>query len=339
MKILDRLGIVFDMLKATIIGIIVIVLIICLFGSIVHNVLKLSYIENKYTEQYKNTVEINDKKMNVYSIGQGDKTIVILSGFGIQSPVLEYKALADALSQNYNVIILEYFGYGFSSKTDYERTNENIVQEIRQALRLSGNEGPYVLMPHSISNLYALKYSQSYPEEVQAIISLDGLFPVEIKTNTKEEDYIFNLESNTKFAWILEKIGYARLTSYSKPEMFRIDKMKNKLNYSDEDIKLYRTMIANTYLTKNMMNEIKNLKNNINELADFKYSENLPVLNLLANETLDLNEYTDNLNSKIEKLFTNKSRQLNLTIVGTHYLEIDNIEDIVKYTNIFLNQI
>ena len=339
MKILDRLGIVFDMLKATIIGIIVIVLIICLFGSIVHNVLKLSYIENKYTGQYKNTVEINDKKMNVYSIGQGDKTIVILSGFGIQSPVLEYKALADALSQNYKVIILEYFGYGFSSKTDDERTNENIVKEIRQALKLSGNEGPYVLMPHSISNLYALKYSQSYPEEVQAIISLDGLFPVEIKTNTKEEDYIFNLESNTKFAWILEKIGYARLTSYSKPEMFRIDKMKNKLNYSDEDIKLYRTMIANTYLTKNMMNEIKNLKNNINELDDFKYSENLPVLNLLANETLDLNEYTDNLNSKIEKLFTNKSRQLNLTIVGTHYLEIDNIEDIVKYTNIFLNQI
>ena len=99
---------------------------------------------------------LRSKYMNVYIAGEGEKTIVILSGFGIQSPVLEYKALADRLSENnYRVVVLEYFGYGFSSKTDSERTNENIAREIKQGLEMAGINGPYVLMPHSISNLYA----------------------------------------------------------------------------------------------------------------------------------------------------------------------------------------
>lgn len=339
MKILDRLGILYDTIKGIIITLIVFVLIVCILGSVVHNILKLSDMENKYTGEYKNLVEVNSKKMNVYTIGQGEKTIVILSGFGIQSPALEYKALAEKLSKNYRVVILEYFGYGFSSKTDEERSNIKIVEEIRQALTNSGINGPYILMPHSISNLYAMKYSQNYPEEVQAIVSLDGLYPTKIVVNSKEDDYLYNMNWNTKFSWLIEKTGYMRLMSHIKPEMFRLDKMKNEFNYSNSDIKLYRKFIANKYLTKNMMNEIKELKNNIKDLEEFKYNENLPVLNLLSNQTLDEKQYTDNLKVVIEKIITNKNIQKNITITGSHYMEIENIDEVVNYTNNFLNQI
>ena len=339
MKIFDRLGILFDTIKGIIITIIVFILIVCILGSIIHNILKLGDIENKYTGEYKNLVEVNSKNMNLYTIGAGEKTIVILSGFGIQSPVLEYKALAEKLSESYRVIILEYFGYGFSSKTDDERTNEKIVEEIRNGLMNSGISGPYILMPHSISNLYAMKYSQNYPEEVQAIISIDGLYPTNIEANSKEDDYIYNMDLNAKFAWLVEKTGYMRLMSYINQETFRLDKMKTELNYTDNEIKLYRKFIATKYLTKNMMNEIKELKNNIKDLEDFKYGQNLLVLNLLSNQTLDEKAYTDNLKSLIEKMMTNKDIQKNITVIGSHYLEIDNIEDIVNYTNSFLGQI
>ena len=339
MKILDRLGILYDTIKGVLITIIVFFLIAGIVGSIVHNMLKLFDMENKYTGEYKNTVEVDSKKMNLYTIGEGEKTIVILSGFGIQSPALEYKALAQKLGENYKVVILEYFGYGFSSKTDEERTNEKIVEEIRMGLTNAGISGPYILMPHSISNLYAMKYSQTYPEEVKAIVSLDGFYPTEIVANSKEDDYLYNLSANTKFSWILEKTGYVRLSSYLDPEVYRLDKMKNELKYSDEEIKLYRKFIANKYLTKNMMNEIKELKTNIKDLEKFKYNENLPVLNLLSNQTLDEKKYTDNLKMIINKMITNKSIQKNITITGSHYLEIDKIEDIVNYTNDFLNKI
>ena len=339
MKILDRLGILYDTIKGVLITIIVFFLIAGIVGSIVHNILKLFDMENKYTGEYKNTVEVDSKKMNLYTIGEGEKTIVILSGFGIQSPALEYKALAQKLGENYKVVILEYFGYGFSSKTDEERTNEKIVEEIKMGLTNAGISGPYILMPHSISNLYAMKYSQTYPEEVKAIVSLDGFYPTEIVANSKEDDYLYNLSANTKFSWILEKTGYVRLSSYLDPEVYRLDKMKNELKYSDEEIKLYRKFIANKYLTKNMMNEIKELKTNIKDLEKFKYNENLPVLNLLSNQTLDEKKYTDNLKMIIDKMITNKSIQKNITITGSHYLEIDKIEDIVNYTNDFLNKI
>lgn len=339
MKILDRLGILYDTIKGILITLIAFILIVCILGSVAHNILKLADMENKYTGEYKNLVEVKSKKMNVYTIGQGEKTIVILSGFGIQSPALEYKALAKKLSENYKVVILEYFGYGFSSKTDEERTNTKIVEEIRQALMNSAINGPYILMPHSISNLYAMKYSENYPDEVQAIVALDGFYPTKIEVNSKEDDYLYNLNLNTKFAWVVEKSGYMRLMSYIKPEMFRLDKMKSEFNYSNNDIKLYRKFIANKYLTKNMMNEIKELKNNIKDLQEFKYNENLPVLNLLSNQTLDEKQYTDNLKTVIGKIITNKNIQKNITITGSHYIEIENIEDIVDNTNNFLNQI
>ena len=323
----------------TLITIVVFVLIVCIVGSIIHNILKLSDLENKYIGEYKNFVEVESKNMNIYTIGEGEKTIVILSGFGIQSPVLEYKQLAQKLSENYRVIILEYFGYGFSSKSETERTNTKIVEEIRQALINSGINGPYVLMPHSISNLYAMKYSQNHPEEVQAIVSLDGFYPTKIESNSKEDDYLYNLGINTKFAWLVEKTGYMRLISYISPKMYRLDKMKNEFNYTDNEIKLYRKFIATKTLTKGMMNEIKYLKNNVKELENFKYNENLPVLNLLSNQTLDEKKYTNNLKQIIEKIITNKSIQKNIIITGSHYLEIDKIEDIVNYTNDFLNKI
>ena len=38
---------------------------------------------------YKNLVEINGTKLNVYTEGQGDVTIVFMAGNGVTLPVLE----------------------------------------------------------------------------------------------------------------------------------------------------------------------------------------------------------------------------------------------------------
>jgi pimeloyl-ACP methyl ester carboxylesterase len=48
------------------------------------------------------------------------------------------------------------------------------VEEIREALRVAGYEPPYVLIPHSIPSVYSKHYASLYPDEVEAIISLDG---------------------------------------------------------------------------------------------------------------------------------------------------------------------
>ena len=54
--------------------------------------------------------------------------------------------------------------------TNREQTVENIVQEIRHALKEADIQGPYILMPHSISGVYSMYYANTYPDEVKAVM-------------------------------------------------------------------------------------------------------------------------------------------------------------------------
>jgi pimeloyl-ACP methyl ester carboxylesterase len=63
--------------------------------------------------------------MHVYALGDGGKTIVLLPGFGVSLPSADFGPLMRELSKEYTVVCVEYFGIGFSDRTDTPRTNEN----------------------------------------------------------------------------------------------------------------------------------------------------------------------------------------------------------------------
>ncbi len=52
-------------------------------------------------------VPVNEHQINVYVEGTGPETIVILSGAGIASPILDFKDLSDSLAKRYKVVIVE----------------------------------------------------------------------------------------------------------------------------------------------------------------------------------------------------------------------------------------
>ena len=89
-------------------------------------------------------------------LGEGENTIVILPGSGCVGSTILYRPLAKKLAENNSVIIVEYFGYGFSDDTDKERTTKNIVEETRLALKQVCSKEQYILMPHSMSGVYSL---------------------------------------------------------------------------------------------------------------------------------------------------------------------------------------
>jgi hypothetical protein len=114
-------------------------------------------------------VEVDGERMHVYSEGNGKANIILLSGFGTPSPVVDYLPLIKVLSMDFTVAAVEYYGYGWSDRTNKPRTNQSMIEETRHALMKAGILPPYVLVPHSISGLYALYYANIYPEEVEAI--------------------------------------------------------------------------------------------------------------------------------------------------------------------------
>ncbi|MDE7279649.1 MAG: alpha/beta hydrolase, partial [Oscillospiraceae bacterium] len=72
-------------------------------------------------------VTVDGRSMNVYSEGDGDVTLVFMSGGGTCSPVLDFKSLYSLLSDKYRIAVVEKFGYGFSDVVDKERDIDSIL--------------------------------------------------------------------------------------------------------------------------------------------------------------------------------------------------------------------
>ncbi len=340
---LTRISIFFDILKDFLVAVLVTVLILLFTTGIAHNLLKINEVSGKYTGEYKNLYNAgNNRMMNIYTIGQGDKTLVILSGFGLQSPVIEYKSFARNLSSDCRVVIVEYLGYGYSLKAETNRTSENIVKEVRMALADAGIYGPYTLVPHSISNIYAIKYQELYPDEVSAIISIDGLMP----NMSKEQAFIKEINSsktNIQVSSIAEFTGFARVLSYVKPELFYIDKMQADSNYTAEDIKEFRKRIGIGYLTGSMVKEINKLQENLMAEKEYVYPNYLPVLEILTTESVE--KYKEQKNQNIiskdyeeyaNNMLSNPVLQRVQVIEGNHMVPVTNPSSVAQMIKEFI---
>ena len=121
---------------------------------------------------------IDRHRMHVYETGiESDTTLVFMSGSGTVSPVHDFKNLYDKLSGSFRIVVIERFGYGESDLHEVPCGIDAMVSYQRQALLDSGRKGPYILVPHSMSGLEAIRWKQLYPEEVKAIIGLDMATP------------------------------------------------------------------------------------------------------------------------------------------------------------------
>ena len=119
-------------------------------------------------------VTIKGHHMHVYT--QGNKNhpkLVLMSGSGTIAPVYDFKVLYEKLAAHFRIIVIEKFGYGYSDIYESSCDIDSLVGMQRQALTTIGETGPYLLAPHSMSGLEAIRWKQTYPEEVAAIIGLD----------------------------------------------------------------------------------------------------------------------------------------------------------------------
>ena len=64
---------------------------------------------------------------------------------------------------------------------------DTLVSIQKKALEIIGEKGPYILAPHSMSGLEAIRWKQRYSEDVCAIIGLDMATPISYKNWTDKE--------------------------------------------------------------------------------------------------------------------------------------------------------
>ena len=77
-------------------------------------------------------VEVDGGEMCVYTEGEGEHTIVFMSGYGTHSPILDFKPLYNRLSDDFRIVVVEKFGYGFSDETDMSRNIDTMLEQTRR---------------------------------------------------------------------------------------------------------------------------------------------------------------------------------------------------------------
>ena len=148
-------------------------------------------------------VLVNGHQINVYVEGDGSETIVVLSGAGIASPILDFKEVSESLSKQYKVVIVERAGYGYSDDSNHSRDVMEVLSETRQALSQANITGPFIILSHSMASLESLAWQEKYPDEVKALIGLDWALPSSYE-NLKDNQALLTL------AYWSSKIGLLR---------------------------------------------------------------------------------------------------------------------------------
>lgn len=200
---------------------------------------------------YGKLINVGEAKLNVYTEGNSDTTIIFMAGSGVSTPGLEYKPLYSLMSKQYRIAVVEKSGYGLSESTGTQRTVENIVEESRLALKNAGILPPYVLAPHSYSGLEAIWWANTYPDEVKALLSIDMIVPnmaLAQAEEISEEKKASMVESSKRLYKKIAKQGFLAKLFKNKTE--NVSGMLTSNYLTDEEKQLYREMFY-----KNLLHE------------------------------------------------------------------------------------
>ena len=154
-KILKRIGIIFGVLIGIIIA-------FSLVLAVFHRI--NLRIEQERLQPPGHMVDVNGEMMHVYIAGDNDEAplIVFLTGHGTFAPVYNFKPLYSLLTDNHRIAVIEPFGYGYSDISSASRDIDTV---------------PFLISPHSMSGVLALRWAQVYPDEVAGIFAIDVGLP------------------------------------------------------------------------------------------------------------------------------------------------------------------
>ena len=263
-------------------------------------------------------VEVEGKKLNVYTAGKGKKTLVFLAGLATNAPVLDFKALYSKLEDDYRIVVVERLGYGYSDDGNDDRSLDRQVEQTRKALKAAKISGPYVLVPHSIAGLETIHWANHYPEEVEAIIGLDMTMP-----HTEVSDHMDLLFQTFQLGGML---GLARLPIFFDENSSPAIK-SGALN--DQEKAVFKALFHQRSITQAVMNEVKNRKKNVETIN----KEPVPQIPTLIFAAVQKGGEAP----KLEKEFVAQNAQAKLvTLEGSHYIHDEKPKEIAQQIKEFL---
>lgn len=283
---------------AIILALVALILAFTLVTYIIHRVKTHKELDALSENGLYNPVSVGDYSLNVAKFGNenGNHTIVAMAGLGMGDCSVTMRQMTKCLENDNLIVFVDRAGYGLSGDTKNEMTLEYIVEDYRKALNNAGIKGPYILMPHSIGGAYATYWCSKYPEEIEAVVFVDGS---QLSSTAFDED-----DEEYKSTWLdriltgFANLGFSRYVlrnySYEYPD-----------NYSKEEQYLGDALALKTLNSTATLSECDLMVENAQKAFNTVITNNVPKLYICASwgfETGDdFVEYTKWINRQKEK--------------------------------------
>lgn len=246
---------------------------------------------------YYNPVSVGEYSLNVSIFGKEDgaHTIVGLAGLDMGEYAVAARQMTACLEKENRVVFVDRAGYGFSDDTNHDMTLSYIVEDYRKALQNAGIDGPYILIPHSIGGAYANYWVSHYPEEIEAIVFVDGS---QLSANAfEEEEVIEKVSFGDRVLAVLAKLGLSRYVLHDY--LYRYPD-----NYSEEEQYIGDALYLLTMDSVAPISEANLLARNAQEAFNGIVTNDVPKLYICASwgfsTVNEFNEYNQWLNRQIE---------------------------------------
>ena len=119
--------------------------------------------------------------MHIYCTGEGSPTVILDAG--LNGGTMSWAGFQEQVSNHTRVCSYDRAGMSWSEEGPKPRTYMRIADELHALLQAAGEQGPYVLVGHSVGAHTIRFFEQEYPTDVAGVVLVD---PAHEKTLSTE---------------------------------------------------------------------------------------------------------------------------------------------------------
>jgi pimeloyl-ACP methyl ester carboxylesterase len=116
-------------------------------------------------------LEVFGRDMHLHCLGVGAPTVLLEAGLGESSA--SWGFVQEGASLTTRVCSYDRAGYGWSEPASGARTFDRVVGELRELLYRARENGPFVVVGHSLGAFSVRLFQDRYPELVTGVVLLD----------------------------------------------------------------------------------------------------------------------------------------------------------------------
>ena len=118
---------------------------------------------------------VGDHRLHLNCRGEGGPTVVLIGGIGGMSD--SWANVTAQLDSGTRVCAYDRAGQAWSDDVSSPQDGIAAATDLHRLLEAAGEQGPFVLVGHSIGGPYAMVYASRYPDQVAGMVLLDSSSP------------------------------------------------------------------------------------------------------------------------------------------------------------------